>query len=89
MLYMVIETFNDDIEAVYARFQDKGRMLPDGLDYIDSWVSEDLQKCFQVMSCDDPALIDSWITNWSDIVTFEVVPVLTSEAAIARVFVSS
>jgi hypothetical protein len=89
MLYMVIETFDVGIKAVYTRFQDKGRMLPDGLNYIDSWVSEDLHKCFQIMSCDDPTLIDTWIINWSDIVTFEVVPIMTSEAAITRVCVSS
>lgn len=78
MLYMIIETFKDGPEAIYARFRDKGRMLPDGLEYIDSWVSEDLRVCYQIMSTEDRSLLDTWISRWDDIVSFEVVPVLTS-----------
>jgi len=81
MLYMIIETFDAGAEAVYARFRDKGRMLPAGLEYVDSWVSEDMRKCFQIMRCDDPGLIDAWISHWSDLVSFEVVPVLASNTA--------
>ena len=58
MLFMVIETFrNQDAKAVYRRFRDKGRMTPDGLVFIDSWVSADLDRCFQVMACDDVAVL--------------------------------
>lgn len=85
MLYMIIETFKDGPEVVYARFRDKGRMLPDGLEYIESWVSEDLRVCYQIMSTDDRSLLDEWISRWDDIVSFEVVPVLTSKSAQTRI----
>ncbi len=81
MLYMVIETFDAGADAVYARFREKGRMLPDGLTYVDSWVSEDMRRCFQIMSAPDRALIDLWISNWDDIVSFEIVPIMTSSVA--------
>ena len=80
MLYMVIESFRDgDAEAVYRRFRDKGRMLPDGLTYVESWLAADLDRCFQVMACEDDALIQEWTAAWSDLVDFEIVPI-ASEA---------
>ena len=86
MLYMVIENFNnEDPLPVYRRFRDRGRLAPEGLQYISSWVDENLQKCFQLMETDDPALLDEWISNWSDIVTFEVYPVISSKEAAERV----
>jgi len=85
MLYMIIETFDAGADAVYARFRDKGRMLPAGLEYVDSWVSEDMGKCFQLMSSDDPDLIGAWMSHWRDIVSFEVVPVLPSNMAQQRI----
>jgi len=57
MLYMIVETFRDgDALPVYRRFRDKGRMAPEGLQYVASWVTEDLRRCFQIMECDDPSL---------------------------------
>ena len=86
MLYMVIETFRDgDARPVYARFAARGRLAPDGLAYVASWVTTDLRRCYQVMECDDRALLDAWIAHWSDIVDFEVSPVLTSAEALERV----
>ncbi len=77
MLFMVIETFrNQDAKAIYRRFRDKGRMTPDGLSFIDSWVSADLDRCFQVMECDDVAVLQRWAAQWSDLIDFEIVPVL-------------
>ncbi len=79
MLFMVIETFrNQDAKAVYRRFRDKGRMTPDGLSFIDSWVSADLDRCFQMMECDEVAVLQRWTTECSDLVDFEIVPVLPS-----------
>jgi len=80
MLYMVIESFKSPnaAAAVYERFAEQGRMLPDGLTYLDSWVEENLNRCFQLMETDDPRLFDGWISNWSDLVDFEVVPVTKS-----------
>ncbi len=79
MLYMVIERFkNKDAVPVYRRFRDKGRMTPDGLSYVSSWVDMKLERCFQVMETSDPKLLVEWIANWSDIVEFEVVPVMSS-----------
>lgn len=79
MLYMVIEHFRDgDAARVYARFRERGRMAPEGLEYVNSWVDLSFRRCFQVMACDDPRLLAEWIANWQDIVEFEVAPVLTS-----------
>ncbi len=85
-LYMVIERFrNGEAGPVYRRFGERGRMAPDGLTYVASWVDERLATCWQVMETSDRALLDRWIANWSDLVDFEVHPVLTSQEAAQRV----
>jgi hypothetical protein len=84
MLYMIIEHFrNGDPAPVYARFREQGRLAPDGLQYVNSWVTADLSSCYQVMECDDRALLDSWMAAWDDLVEFEVHPVITSAEASA------
>jgi hypothetical protein len=86
MLFMIVEKFRDgDPIPVYRRFRDQGRLAPDGLLYISSWVDEKLERCFQVMETGDRELLDRWIANWSDIVDFEVYPVITSKQAAERV----
>ena len=85
-LYMVIEHFrNKDATPVYRRFRDKGRMAPEGLAYVSSWVDEKLERCYQVMETDDRSLLDEWIDNWRDIVEFEVHEVITSKEAAERI----
>jgi uncharacterized protein DUF3303 len=82
--YMVIERFrNGDARPVYARFRERGRLAPDGLAYVASWVTADLAICFQVMECDDPRLLSQWTSQWEDLVEFEILPVVTSSAAAA------
>ena len=82
MLFMVIERFkNRDAAAVYRRFRERGRMTPDGLSYVDSWVEPGFGRCFQLMECDDPRLLDEWAARWQDLVEFEIVPVMTSRQA--------
>jgi hypothetical protein len=82
MLYMVIERFkNGDAGAVYRRFRERGRMLPEGLRYVESWTEAGFERCFQLMECADPALFREWASRWEDLVEFEIVAVLTSEAA--------
>ena len=77
MLFIVIEEFrNQDAKSVYRRFQSKGRMMPDGLTFVNSWVAADLGRCFQLMECDDVTLLQKWIAEWSDLVAFEIVPVV-------------
>jgi hypothetical protein len=84
MLYMVIEHFRGGHAApVYERFRERGRLAPDGLRYVASWVTADLRRCFQVMECDDRHLLDEWMAAWSDLVDFEVVDVITSPEAAA------
>jgi Protein of unknown function (DUF3303) len=78
MLFMVIETFRHDRKAVYRRFREKGRQLPEGLEFIDSWVTADLSRCFQLMRCDDVTLLQRWVAEWRDLVEFEIVPVASS-----------
>jgi hypothetical protein len=86
MTYMVVEHFrNGDPVPVYRRFRERGRMLPDGLAYVSSWVDRELQRCYQLMETDDPALLDQWIARWSDLADFEVHPVMTSQEAADRV----
>lgn len=82
MLYMVVEQYrNGDAEAVYRRLNEQGRLMPDGLAYVDSWVGADLERCFQLVETEDPALIETWIQKWDDLVEFEVTPVVSSERA--------
>ena len=86
MTYMVIEKFrNGDPAPVYRRFAERGRMAPDGLHYVSSWITEDLTRCYQVMECDDERLLLEWFEAWSDIVDFEYVRVTTSAEAQAAV----
>jgi hypothetical protein len=71
--YMVIETFkNGDAVSVYRRFRDRGRQMPDGLTYVSSWVDEKLDRCYQLMEADAPALLDQWMAKWSDLIDFDV-----------------
>jgi hypothetical protein len=84
--YMLVEHFrNGDPVPVYRRFRERGRMLPDGLAYVSSWVDRDLCRCYQLMETDDPALLARWIELWSDLADFEVHPVITSQEAAERV----
>jgi len=86
MLYMIIERFRDgDPLPVYRRFRDQGRLAPEGLRYVASWVTSDLTTCYQVMESPDRALLDRWMSAWTDLVEFEVVEVMTSEQAASRV----
>jgi hypothetical protein len=86
MLYMVVEKFKDqDASPVYRRFREQGRLAPEGLFYISSWVDERFERCFQLMETGERDLLDQWIAKWNDIVDFEVFPVMTSEEAAATV----
>jgi hypothetical protein len=77
MHYMVIEQFKD-ASAIYQRLREKGRMMPEGLNYVSSWIDRDLKACWQVMETEDFVLLQRWIDNWKDLMEFEIVPVRTS-----------
>ncbi|MBX9666160.1 MAG: DUF3303 domain-containing protein [Candidatus Obscuribacterales bacterium] len=82
MLVMVIERFkNRDADAIWKRYLERGRMLPDGVSYVDSWVEPNYDRCFQLMECADLELLKQWSAQWEDLVDFEFFPVLTSDAA--------
>ena len=86
MLYMLIESFrNRDPVPVYRRFRDQGRLAPEALKYISSWVTSDMTRCYQFMECEDRHLLEQWIARWSDLVDFEVMPVITSAQAVERI----
>jgi hypothetical protein len=85
-LFMIVERYlGGDAVPVYRRFRDRGRLAPDGLDYVASWVDDELRICYQLMETDDRALLDQWIANWADLVDFEIVPVITSAEAAERI----
>ncbi len=81
MLFMVIERFRgaEAVAAVYRRLREEGRMMPEGLRYIDSWIAPDFSRCFLLAEADDPRLIQEWVLAWHDLVDFEVVPVVGSK----------
>jgi hypothetical protein len=82
MLFMVIEHFrNRDAVAVYRRFHEQGRMMPEGLKYVESWVEPNFDRCFQLMESDNPRLFEEWMAHWQDLVEFEVIPVVSSREA--------
>lgn len=86
LLYLIIEHFkNNDPVPVYRRFRDRGRLAPEGLQYVSSWVDEKLERCFQLMEADDRSKLDEWILNWSDLVEFDVYSVISSNEAAERV----
>ena len=79
MLFMIVERFKDrDAKAVYRRFRDHGRGAPEGLTYVGSWIEANFDRCFQLMECDDPRLLQAWVAFWSDLIEFEIVPVVPS-----------
>ncbi len=82
MLYMVVERFNEGrAHDVYRRAREKGRMMPEGLQYVASWVDLEFKTCYQLMKTDDASLFDVWTAAWQDLVEFDIAPVLTSEEA--------
>ena len=84
MLFMIIERFrNQDAKAVYARFREHGRLAPEGLAYVGSWVEANLDRCFQLMECDDVTLLQRWVAQWSDLVEFEIIPVVPGKETAA------
>ncbi len=85
-LYMVVERFkNKDAAPVYRRFKEDGRLMPEGLTYVSSWIDEKLERCYQLMETHDRALLDEWMAHWSDLMEFEVYPVITSKEAVERI----
>ena len=82
---MVIENFRPGkAGAIYRRLEESGRHMPAGLKYIGSWITDDLTRCYQVMECEDPSLLDDWMSHWADLVDFDVLPVISSQVAKER-----
>jgi len=80
MLFMVIERFHDDVVPIYQRLRDRGRSLPDGLEYVDSWVEANFARCFQLMRCNDLRLFQEWVLQWQGTgLTLEIIPVVPSK----------
>ena len=82
MIYMIIERFHPGkVKELYQRFDEKGRMLPEGVEYINSWINEDVTVCYQVMEAASITQLHEWIANWKDLVDFEIIPVISSAEA--------
>jgi hypothetical protein len=87
MLYMIIEKFHPfKVKELYERFEEKGRLMPEGLSYINSWIDENITTCFQVMETDSIEKIREWIGYWNDLADFEIIPVITSAQAKEKIF---
>ncbi len=85
-LFMVVEHFrNGDALPVYRRFRDRGRLAPEGLTYVSSWVDHEMKRCYQLMDTGNRSLLDQWMANWNDIIDFEVYPVMTSKEAAEKI----
>lgn len=83
MLFMVVERFKDGkAKEVYRRYQEKGRMMPEGLKYVNSWVEANFNRCFQIMKCDDLHLLQQWVLQWQDLGEFEIIPVVSSQETV-------
>ena len=79
MLYMVVERFKESAAPeIYRRLRDKGRMMPEGLEYVSSWIDLDFKTCYQLMRTEDESLFRRWTDAWDDLMEFEIVPVRTS-----------
>jgi hypothetical protein len=86
MLFMVVEHYREGRAAeIYRRADERGRMLPDGVDYVNSWVSLDLKRCYQLMRSDNEERFREWLNKWEDLIEFEIVPVMTSNEARRKV----
>lgn len=83
MQYMVIERYKDK-EAVYKRFHEKGRMMPEGVSYVNSWVTEDGNICYQINEAENLELLYEWASNWNDVTDFEFIPVISSREMSAK-----
>jgi hypothetical protein len=87
MTYMIIEKFKDGkVKELYQRFEEKGRLMPNGVNYVNSWINEDVTTCFQLMETDSLESLHEWINNWKDLADFEIIPVISSTEAKAKVF---
>jgi len=84
---MIIEKFHSNkIKELYERFDKKGRLMPEGVQYINSWTDEKVEICFQIMESESEAKLLEWIDKWKDLADFEIIPVLTSQQAKEKVF---
>ena len=89
MLFMVIERYRtQNKDAVYQRFQELGRLMPEGLTFRGSWVEASLDRCFELLECDNAGLLQRWVGQWSDLVSFEIVPVVAKDGTIGETFLS-
>ena len=87
MLFMIIEKFREGkVKEMYKRFEERGRMLPEGVSYINSWINEEVTVCYQLMETDSKEKLQEWINNWNDLVDFEIVSVISSAEAKDKVF---
>jgi len=86
MLFMIIEGFRPgQAPAIYRRYRDRGRMMPDGVRYVSSWIDLDFRRCFQVMEAERESDLRAWMVNWEDLMDFEVIPVRTSAQAVEAI----
>lgn len=86
---MIIERFRPGkVKEMYQRFAEKGRMIPGGVHYVNSWIDETVTVCYQVMEAESREKLQGWINNWEEFVDFEVIPVITSAEAKQKVFAS-
>ncbi|HVZ98636.1 MAG TPA: DUF3303 family protein [Chitinophagaceae bacterium] len=82
MTFMIIEIFREGkIKELYQRFSEKGRQLPAGVTYVNSWIDENVTTCYQVMESDAADKIKEWTLLWEDVANFTIIPVISSAEA--------
>ena len=87
MTYLIIERFYPEkVKALYQRFEAEGRLLPDGVQYLNSWIDEKIETCYQLMESDTQEKLLEWVSRWSEFATFDIIPVISSDQAKEKVF---
>jgi len=86
MTFMIIEHFHPQrVKALYERLDREGRVLPPGINYLNSWIDESVSTCYQVMEAPSLEQLSAWTKRWEDYADFEIIPVIDSQTAKARV----
>lgn len=69
----------DHRDTVRPRFKETGAPPPPGVDMLGRWHNAAGNGGFFLVETDDPVALARWLQEWTDVIDFEVVPVVTDE----------